>query len=92
LLFLGRVTTIWTWEDDVKLARFEDEYGMETYVNPDQVTHIRAIGESTVIHFGSDKHTVTVKMAASAVASQLVDAGTSSEELVASGGSARTSR
>lgn len=61
-------------EDYVKLVRFEDEYGMETYVNADQVTHIRAMGESTVIHFGSDKHTVTVKMPASAVASALAGA------------------
>ena len=59
----------------MKLIRFEDEYGMETYVNPDQVTHIRAMGESAVIHFGSDKHTVTVKMSPSAVASALADAG-----------------
>ena len=59
----------------MKLVRFEDEYGMETYVNADQVTHIRAIGESSVIHFGSDKHTVTVKMSASTVASALTSTG-----------------
>jgi hypothetical protein len=58
----------------VKLVRFEDEYGMETYVNPDRVTHIRAMEESSVIHLGSDKHTVTVKMSPSAVASTLADA------------------
>ena len=74
----------------MKLIRFEDEYGMEIYVNADQVTHIRAIGQTTVIHFGSDKHTVTLKMSASAVASQLAGVGTPSEELVAVAGSART--
>jgi hypothetical protein len=47
---------------------------METYVNPDRVTHIRAMEESSVIHLGSDKHTVTVKMSPSAVASTLADA------------------
>ncbi len=73
----------------MKLVRFEDEYGMETYVNPDQVTHIRALGESTVIHFGSDKHTVTLKMSPSAVASALSSAGSLSEELLAIGGGAR---
>lgn len=75
----------------MKLVRFEDEYGMETYINPDQVTHIRAHGQSSVIHFGSDKHTVTMKMSAAAVAAQLAGAGTSSEETVAIG-AARTSR
>lgn len=72
----------------MKLVRFEDEYGMEIYVNPYQVTHIRAVGDSTVIHFGSDKHTLTLKMSASAVASQLADAGTPSEESVAIGAKA----
>ena len=76
----------------MKLVRFEDEYGMETFINADQVTHIRSIGESAVIHFGSDKHTVTLKMRASTVASQLADAGTPREELAAVGGPARTSR
>ena len=75
----------------MKLVRFEDEYGMETYINPDQVTHIRAHGQSSVIHFGSDKHTVTMKMPASAVAAQLAGEGIASEELVATG-AARTSR
>jgi hypothetical protein len=75
----------------MKLVRFEDEYGTETYINPDEVTHIRAVGQSSVIHFGSDKHTVTLKMPASAVASQLTSAGTPNEEL-AIGGAAGTSR
>lgn len=73
----------------MKLVRFKDEYGMENYVNADQVTHIRAIADSTVIHFGSDKHTVTVKMSASEVASALTNAGNPSEELEAIGVSAR---
>lgn len=76
----------------MKLVRFEDEYGTETYINPDQVTHIRAIGQSSVIHFGSDKHTVTLRMSASEVASQLADVGPANEELVAIGGAAGTSR
>lgn len=71
----------------MKLVRFEDEYGMETYINPDQVTHIRAHGQSSVIHFGSDKHTVTMKLSASAVAAQLASTGTASEESLATGGS-----
>ena len=74
----------------MKLIKFEDEYGMENYVNADQVTHIRAIGESTVIYFGSDKQTVTVKMSASEVASALANAGSLSEEMEAIGVSART--
>jgi uncharacterized protein YlzI (FlbEa/FlbD family) len=78
------------WEDHVKLVRFEDEYGMEYYVNADLVTHIRAIGESTVIYFGSDKHTVTVKMSVSEVASALANSGSLSHELEAIGVSART--
>ena len=69
----------------MKLVRFEDEYGMENYVNADQVTHIRAHGESAIIHFGSDKHTVTVKMSASAVASALAKAKSPSEEFEAVG-------
>ena len=73
----------------MKLARFEDEYGMETYVNPDQVTHIRAIGESTTIHFSSDKHMMTVKMPASAVASVLAGAEDLSEKLEAIAASGR---
>lgn len=76
----------------MKLVRFEDEYGMETYINPDQVTHIRAHGQSSVIHFGSDKHTVTLKMPASAVASQLTDAENPSEPVAAISAVARTSR
>jgi hypothetical protein len=67
----------------MKLVRFEDEYGMETYVNPDQVTHIRALGESTTIHFSNDKHAMTVKMPASAVASMFAGAERLSEELEA---------
>ena len=73
----------------MKLVRFEDEYGMETYVNPGQVTHIRAIGESTTIHFVTDKHTMTVKMPASAVALAFAGAESLSEELEAVGASGR---
>lgn len=56
-----------------EIRKIEDEYGMETYMNADQVTHIRAMGGATVIHFSSDRHTVTVKMV-SAVASALANA------------------
>lgn len=78
-----------TREEHMKLVRFEDEYGMETYVNPDQVTHIRAHGESTTIHFSSDKHMMTVKMAASAVASMFASTESLGEKLEAIGASGR---
>jgi hypothetical protein len=61
----------------VKLIRFEDINGRETFVNADRVNHVSDYGIGTTeINFGGDQGTVYVAMDVSKVASTLLKAGT----------------
>jgi hypothetical protein len=63
-------------EGAVKLVRFEDMNGRETFVNVDRVNHISDFGSGTAeINFGSKEASVFVAMEVSAVASTLLKAG-----------------
>jgi len=63
----------------MKLVRFEDLNGRETFVNPDRVNHVSDYGSGTTeINFGEKEASVLVAMEVSAVASTLLKAATSS--------------
>jgi hypothetical protein len=60
----------------VKLVRFEDINGRETFVNADRVNHVSDYGSGTTeINFGDEQATVYVAMEVSKVASTLLKAG-----------------
>jgi hypothetical protein len=60
----------------VKLVRFEDISGRETFVNVDRVNHVSDFGSGTTeINFGDKEANVYVAMEVSAVASTLLKAG-----------------
>jgi hypothetical protein len=68
-----------TEEAYMKLVRFEDLNGRETFVNPDRVNHVSDYGSGTTeINFGEKEASVLVAMEVSAVASTLLKAATSS--------------
>jgi hypothetical protein len=59
----------------MKLVRFEDINGRETFVNPDRVNHVSDYGSGTTeINFGDKEASVFVAMEVSAVASTLLKA------------------
>jgi hypothetical protein len=59
----------------MKLVRFEDINGRETFVNADRVNHISDYGSGTTeINFGDKESTVYVPVEVSAVASTLLKA------------------
>jgi len=59
----------------MRLVRFEDINGRETFVNPDRVNHVSDFGSGTTeINFGDKETTVYVTMEVSAVASTLLKA------------------
>lgn len=65
-----------TEEDHMRLVRFEDINGRETFVNADRVNHISDYGSGTTeINLGGKEATVYVAMDVSAVASTLLKAG-----------------
>jgi hypothetical protein len=64
-----------TEEAEMKLVRFEDINGRETFVNPDRVNHISDYGSGTTeINFGDKQASVFVAVEVSAVASALLKA------------------
>jgi hypothetical protein len=64
-----------TEEAEMKLVRFEDIKGRETFVNPDRVNHISDYGSGTTeINFGDKQASVFVAVEVSAVASTLLKA------------------
>jgi hypothetical protein len=66
-----------TEEVHMKLVRFEDINGRETFVNPDRVNHVSDYGSGTTeINFGDKEASVFVAMEVSAVASTLLKAVT----------------
>lgn len=57
----------------MRLVRFEDINGRETFVNPDRVNHISDYGSGTTeINFGDKQASVFVAREVSAVASTLL--------------------
>ncbi len=61
----------------MKLVRFEDVNGRETFVNPDRVNHISDYGSGTTeINFGDKQASVFVSKEVSAVATTLLKAAT----------------
>jgi hypothetical protein len=68
-----------TEEVHMKLVRFEDINGRETFVNPDRVNHVSDYGSGTTeINFGDKEASVFVALEVSAVASTLLKAATPS--------------
>jgi hypothetical protein len=68
-----------TEEAYMKLVRFEDINGRETFVNPDRVNHVSDYGSGTTeINFGDKQASVFVAMDIAAVASTLLKAATRS--------------
>jgi hypothetical protein len=62
----------------MKLVRFEDINGRETFVNPDRVNHVSDYGSGTTeINFGGKEATVMVATEVSVVAATLLKAGKS---------------
>jgi hypothetical protein len=62
-------------EANVKLVRFEDINGRETFVNADRVNHVSDYGSGTTeINFGDEQATVYVAVEVSKVASALLKA------------------
>ena len=62
----------------MKLVRFEDINGRETFVNPDRVNHISDYGSGTTeINFGDKEASVMVAVEVSAVAAVLLKTGKS---------------
>lgn len=60
----------------MKLVRFEDINGKETFVNADNVNFVSDYGSGTTeINFGGKEATVYVAMEVSAVASTLLKSG-----------------
>jgi hypothetical protein len=67
-----------TEEAQMKLVRFGDINGRETFVNPDRVNHVSDYGSGTAeINFGDKQASVLVAMEVSAAASTLLKATTS---------------
>ena len=63
----------------MKLVRFEDINGRETFINPDRVNHVSDYGSGTTeINFGDKEASVFVALEVSAVASTLLKAATPS--------------
>ena len=63
----------------MKLVRFEDINGRETFVNPNRVNHVSDYGSGTTeINFGDKEASVFVAIEVSAVASTLLKAATPS--------------
>jgi hypothetical protein len=61
----------------MRLVRFEDINGRETFVNPDRVNHISDYGSGTTeINFGDKQASVFVATELSAVVSSLLKAST----------------
>ncbi len=59
----------------MRLVRFEDINGRETFVNADRVNHVSDFGSGTTeINFGDKESTVYVTMKVSSVASTLLKA------------------
>jgi uncharacterized beta-barrel protein YwiB (DUF1934 family) len=62
-------------EGHMKLVRFEDINGRETFVNPDRVNHVSDYGSGTTeINFGDKEASVMIAMEVSAVAVTLLKA------------------
>jgi hypothetical protein len=65
-----------TEEAHMKLVRFEDINGRETFVNPDRINHVSDYGSGTTeINFGDKQGSVLVALDVTAVASTLLKAG-----------------
>ncbi len=65
-----------TEDAQMKLVRFEDINGRETFVNPDRINHISDYGSGTTeINFGDKQASVFVALDVTAVASALLKAG-----------------
>jgi hypothetical protein len=63
----------------MKLVRFQDINGRETFVNVDRVNHVSDFGSGTTeINFGDKEASVFVALEVSAVASTLLKAATPS--------------
>jgi hypothetical protein len=63
----------------MKLVRFEDINGRETFVNPDRVNHVSDYGSGTTeINFGDKEGSVFVATEVSRVASNLLKGATES--------------
>ena len=63
----------------MKLVRFEDINGRETFVNPDRVNHVSDYGSGTTeINFGDKQASVFVATEVSRVASDLLKGATES--------------
>jgi hypothetical protein len=63
----------------MKLVRFEDINGRETFVNPDRVNHVSDYGSGTTeINFGDKQASVFVSTEVSRVASNLLKGATES--------------
>ena len=59
----------------MRLVRFEDINGRETFVNADRVNHVSDFGSGTTeINFGNKEATVYVTLEVSVVASTLLKA------------------
>jgi hypothetical protein len=68
-----------TEEVHMKLVRFEDINGRETFVNPDRVNHVSDFGSGTTeINFGDKEASVFVALEVTVVASTLLKAATPS--------------
>jgi hypothetical protein len=77
--FLVSLLTRLTEEAQMKLVRFEDMNGRETFVNPDRVNHVSDYGSGTTeINFGDKQASVFVATEVSVVASTLLKAVTAS--------------
>jgi len=60
----------------MKLVRFEDINGRETFINPDRVNHVSDYGSGTTeINFGDKEASVMVATEVSVVAATLLKAG-----------------
>ena len=60
----------------MKLVRFEDINGRETFVNPERINHVSDYGSGTTeINFGDKEASVFVALEVTAVASTLLKAG-----------------
>ncbi len=65
-----------TEEAHMKLVRFEDINGRETFVNPDRINHVSDYGSGTTeINFGDKQASVFVALDVTVVASTLLKAG-----------------
>jgi hypothetical protein len=73
---MGEGMTRATEEAHMKLVRFEDINGRETFVNSDRINHVSDYGSGTTeINFGDKEASVFVALDVTAVASTLLKAG-----------------